>query len=156
VIGAVGGFPEASAQEASPISASRFEISIDGHSIAMFEELVGIVDDIGELDGFTSDPRLFLRKLPGKRKPPTVTLKRGLDTSLELSQWHEAAVNGDSAALKSASLLTYDLRGMPIAKYLLENAWPAKLEIEGLKAGASEVLMESVTLVCEHIQRVAP
>jgi hypothetical protein len=29
------------------------------------------------------------------------------------------------------------------------------LEIGGLKAGSSEVLMETVTLVCEHIQRVS-
>ena len=38
----------------------------------------------------------------------------------------------------------------------MEHAWPAKIEIGALKAGASEVLMETVTFVCEHIQRVAP
>ena len=43
-----------------------------------------------------------------------------------------------------------------MARYHLEMAWPSKLEVGGLKAGASEVLMETVTLVCEHIQRVAP
>ena len=46
--------------------------------------------------------------------------------------------------------------GTPVARYHLEMAWPSKLEVGGLKAGASEVLMETVTLVCEHIQRVAP
>jgi hypothetical protein len=35
-------------------------------------------------------------------------------------------------------------------------AWPSKLEIGALKAGSSEVLWETVTLVCEMIQRVAP
>jgi hypothetical protein len=38
----------------------------------------------------------------------------------------------------------------------MEHAWPAKIEIGALKAGASEVLMETVTIVCESLQRVAP
>ena len=50
----------------------------------------------------------------------------------------------------------YNFDGAPVARYHLENAWPSKLEIGSLKAGASEVLMETVTLVCEQIQRVAP
>ena len=33
-------------------------------------------------------------KLPGKRTPPTVTLKRGLTRSLELSAWNELVVSG--------------------------------------------------------------
>jgi T4-like virus tail tube protein gp19 len=50
----------------------------------------------------------------------------------------------------------YDTDGTAVAKYYLESAWPAKIEIGGLKAGASEVLYETVTLTCEHIHRVAP
>ena len=50
----------------------------------------------------------------------------------------------------------YNVDGKPVARYHLEHAWPAKIEIGALKAGASEVLMETVTMVCEHIQRVAP
>ena len=46
--------------------------------------------------------------------------------------------------------------GKPVAKYWLENAWPSKLDMAGLKAGASEALIETVTLVAEKIQRVAP
>jgi hypothetical protein len=34
-------------------------------------------------------------------------------------------------------------------------AWPSKLEIGALKAGSSEVLMETVTIVSERIQRVS-
>ncbi len=76
---------------------------------------------------------------------------------MELWAWHEAVRNGDIvAARKSCSLVMYGYDGKPVARYHCENAWPAKIAIGALKAGANEMLMESVTIVCEHIQRVAP
>jgi phage tail-like protein len=50
----------------------------------------------------------------------------------------------------------YNSEGKPVARYHLEHAWVSKLEIGALKAGSSEVLMETATIVCERIQRVAP
>jgi hypothetical protein len=49
-----------------------------------------------------------------------------------------------------------DVEGKAVARYHLESARPAKLEIGGLKASASEALYERVTLVCENIERVSP
>jgi hypothetical protein len=43
-----------------------------------------------------------------------------------------------------------------VARYSLENAWPAKLGIGSLTVGSSSVVMETVTLVCDRLQRVAP
>ncbi len=141
-----------------PITGSRFSITIDGYEIASFSELQGITTSVEIVDFFHSnDKDVMLNKLPGKRVPPTVVLKRGKNNSMELWSWHEAVLNGDmAAARKSCSLIMYGSDGKPSAKYHLFNAWPAKLEIGALKAGQSEVLMESVTVVCEHIQRVAP
>jgi phage tail-like protein len=140
------------------ITASRFSITIDGYEIAAFSELQGITTQVDVVDFMqSSDKEVMLSKLPGKRTPPTVTLKRGKNNSMELWSWHEAVLAGDmAAARKSCSLVMYNTDGKPVARYHMENAWPAKIEIGGLKAGASEVLMESVTVVCEHIQRVAP
>jgi phage tail-like protein len=140
------------------ITASRFSITIDGYEIAAFSELQGITTQVDVVDFLqSSDKEVMLTKLPGKRTPPTVTLKRGKNNSMELWSWHEAVLAGDmAAARKSCSLVMYNTDGKPVARYHMENAWPAKIEVGGLKAGASEVLMESVTVVCEHIQRVAP
>ncbi len=67
-----------------------------------------------------------------------------------------AGAVGGRGARKTADLTMYSVDGSPVARFHLENAWPAKIEIGALKAGSSEVLMESVTIVCEQIQRVAP
>jgi phage tail-like protein len=142
----------------SPITAARFGISVDGVQLAVFSELAGIASgiDAGDVEYVNRDGTVTL-KLPGKRTPPTVTLTRGLTRSLELSAWHELVMLGDlAAARKNAVLTMYDVVGEPVARYHLENAWPAKLEIGGLKADAGTALMETVTLVCDRIQRVSP
>jgi hypothetical protein len=87
--------------------------------------------------------------------PPTVTLKRGMTRNIELAAWHELVILGDVAARKNVTLTMYDVTGDPVVRYHLTNAWPSKLEIGALKAGASSVLTETVTLVAEFIQRVS-
>ena len=124
------------------ISASRFSLTIDGVEIAQFSELVAIVSE-GEPDDLAGK---VLKKLPGKRNPPTITLRRPLTTDLALVAWHETAVDGQTkAAQKEATLVTFDAAGAPAARYHLENAWPSKIEVSTLKAGASEVRMETMT-----------
>jgi phage tail-like protein len=140
------------------LTAARFSITIDGSEIATFSELQGITTSVEVVDFIeSSDKEVVMKKLPGRRNPPTVVLKRGKNNSMELWAWHESVLQGNmAAARRSCSLVMYNVDGAATARYHLEDAWPAKIEIGALKAGASEVLMESVTLTCTHIQRVAP
>jgi len=136
--------PTAIAQDR--VTAARFEISIDGHTIAMFGGLQLIAAEAKGLQEFSNDTR-------GRG---VVQLTRPLTPSQEIWAWHELAVNsGYEAGRKDAMLVAYNRDGQAVARYKLTNAWPAKIEIGTLKAGASEVLLETVTLVCESIQRVA-
>ena len=138
------------------ITAARFSLTIDGVEIASFSELQGITTEVEPVELMEStDKEVVLKKLPGKTKPATLVLKRGKNSSMELWAWHEAVLQGNIvAARKSCSLIMYNYDGAPVARYHLMHAWPSKLEVGALKAGASEVLMETVTIVCERIQRV--
>ena len=138
------------------LTAARFSLSIDGYEIASFSELGGISSEVEVVEYREGGDDTIIRVLPGKPFPPTITLKRGMTSSMELWAWHELARSGDAGARKTADLTMYSVDGSPVARFHLENAWPAKIEIGALKAGSSEVLMESVTIVCEQIQRVAP
>jgi phage tail-like protein len=144
-------------QDYDALTAARFEISVDGHSFAVFSELAGISSAVDVVDYISSSANeVILKKLPGKRTPPTVTLKRGMTKNIEMAAWHELVILGDvAAARKSCSLTMFNTKGDPVARYHLTDAWPAKVEIGALKAGASEVLMETVTMTCEFIQRVS-
>jgi phage tail-like protein len=134
------------------IAPARFSLTIDGVEIAAFSTLVGIVSGV-EPDDIAG---ALLKKLPGKRNPPTVTLRRGLTDDMQLSALHESAHDSRASSVKrSASLTMFNTAGEPVARYQLEHAWVPKIEIAPLKAGSNEVLMETVTLACDHLQRVA-
>lgn len=155
-VAAVGAWTATSLGAAAPpedLTAARFSIVVDGQSIATFAELQGISSGY-DIDFIESDGRRLA--VPGKRPAPTVTLTRGMTSGLELAAWHELALNDWTTARKNASLVMYDATGAPVARYSLENAWPAKLEIGSLRVGSSSVVMETVTLVCDRLQRVAP
>lgn len=139
----------------SALIPSRFDVTIDGHSLAVFSELVGISSAVEVVDAISASPtETILKKLPGKRTPPTVTLKRGMTRSIEMAAWHELVILGDiAAARKSCSLTMFDAKGDPVARYHLTDAWPQKVEIE--VADTSGVLMETVTMTCDFIQRVS-
>ena len=161
VAAAIGAWTSSSQGAAAPpggdaLTAARFELTVDGHSLAVFSELVGISSAVDiENVRLDTNRKHKLKKLPGKRTPPTVTLKRGMTRNIELAAWHELVILGDVAARKNVTLTMYDVTGDPVVRYNLTNAWPSKLEIGALKAGASSVLMETVTLVAEFIQRVS-
>ena len=146
-----------SGQDYDALTAARIELSIDGHSLAVFSELAGISSAVDVVDYISSTAtETILKKLPGKRTPPTVTLKRGMTKNIEMAAWHELVILGDvAAARKTCSLTMFNTKGDPVARYHLTDAWPAKVEIGALKAGASEVLMETVTMTCEFIQRIS-
>jgi phage tail-like protein len=133
--------------------ASRFTLTVDDVDLASFSELVGITSE-ADPDSITA---MVMKKLPGKRNPPTVILKRGLSRDLQLAAWHDSVIDGQlAAARKSCSLVMYDAQGQPVARYHLEAAWPSKLEVGSLPAGSGEVVVETVTLTCDRVQRVAP
>ena len=133
-------------------TANRFSLAVDGDEIASFAELSGIVTEVEPQDYLEqSNTEVMHRKLPGKLKPPTVILKRGAGFE-RIWAWHESVRTGDiAAAQKDCTLTVYNTEGKPVARYHLEKAWPSKIEIAGLKAGANEMLLETVTLVAERI-----
>ena len=144
--------PKARPDSDDTIAPARFSITVDGVEIAQFSELVGIVSET-EPDDIAG---MLLKKLPGKRKPPTVTLRRAKNKDMGVFAWHEAALDSRASEVrKSADLTMYNPAGEPVARYHLENAWVPKIEIGALKAGSCEVLYETITIACERLQRVA-
>ena len=145
---------QASSQD--PLTAARFSLVIDGVEIAAFNELVSVETEIdpGALAGADRGPAA---KPTRQHLLPNVTLRRGLTSRMELWAWHQAAVTGQlDVARKTVTLIMYNTDGTPVVRFSLVRAWPTSLEITALKAGSSEILYETVTLVCDSLQRLAP
>ncbi|HEV2344681.1 MAG TPA: phage tail protein [Actinocrinis sp.] len=156
-----------SQQEFSTIaSAPIFVVSSDvqiagGGSLGKiaFQELGGINSEINIEQYISAAPGGFINhsKQFGLVKPPTVTLKRGLDKNLTLWQWHQMAVAGNPAA--RADQLTLEVFGgglgsigtsKPLVTYMLMSAWCAKINISSAKAGEG-FLTEDVVIACDAI-----
>jgi phage tail-like protein len=136
----------------APLTAARFELTLDGHSLAVFPELVAITSTAALPDAPTSP----LNTVGTPNGTQTLTFRRAMTRNIEIAAWHELVKLGDvAAARKSFSITAYDAAGTPVARYHVTDGFPSKLEVTTLKAGASEVLMETVTFTCEFIQRVS-
>jgi phage tail-like protein len=135
----------------------HFSIEIDGVSIAQFQEVSGIVSevDVIELKENTKDGKYILHKLPGNRKPPSITFKRAKNSSTDMWDWHQKVYQGKiSDSRKNGSVVLYGYDHAEVSRYNFINAWPSKVTMSALKAGSNEVLMEEVTIVCEELERV--
>lgn len=144
LIAFAGGGPARAAPPDSPITAARFGLSIDGVEIASFSELGSIASSV-ELAPSTSGapPGTVIRFA-------RITLLREMTRSIEMWAWHElVARGGPAAARRNATIVAYDKSGRAVARFSLENAWPAKVELV-----PGEPPREAATIVCEHIQRV--
>ena len=135
----------------------HYSIEIDGVTIAQFQEASGLTSelDVIELKENTKDGKYVIHKLPGNRKPPSITLKRAKNASKDLWDWHQKIYQGKvSDARKNGSVVLYNYDHSEVARYNFVNAWPSKISTSTLKAGSNDILTEEVTIVCEELERV--
>lgn len=156
VVAAAGPVGMAAAQTKQPSITSHgvtLEVDGDKYEFAELEELVSEVE-VGE--PMSSTGRVVQRRV-GAPLQPTIVLKRNYRATADLWAWHQRARTGRPDARRDATLKIVPA-GNPnkAVTYALVNAVPTRFEITGLKAGGSEAMMETVTLVCEDVQLVSP
>jgi len=146
------------AREKTLMSAT-FLIKCEGKE-ALFSELGGISSEVEQTEYMEAGLHgpMFGRFI-GKAKPPTVSLKRAMTKDGESTQWiwtwHALARTGSKDAYKDVMLELYGA-GNPeaVRKYALTNAIPTKVELGGMKAGGTEVVLQTLTMMCDAIEEV--
>jgi phage tail-like protein len=138
-----------------PLRNFRFRLEIDNIKQASFSEVtIGetTTDAIDYREG--TDPA-HVRKLDGLTKYGNITLKWGVTDSMELSDWHKSIVRGQiQQNRKQVALIVMDETGSDKARFVVENAWPMKYQPSAFNAKGNEVLIETLELVNEGIERV--
>jgi phage tail-like protein len=126
-----------------------------------FQELGGINSEVSVEQYLSVDAtgRVAHTKQMGLTKPPSVTLKRGIDSNLTLWYWHQMSLQGDTTARGDITLDMYgggspnvnsDPPAPKLFSYTLHHAWCAKINISGAKAGEGFVT-EDVVIACDEI-----
>jgi phage tail-like protein len=137
--------------------AQRFKIEVKGTSIATFQEVSGITSEMEVVTLKANDMlgKPIIKQMIGAMKPPTITLKRAADSSMDLWNWHKAAIDGDLVgARREGSIVQLDFTHQEVARYNFFDAWVSKLTATGMKAGDNTPSIEEVTIVCERLERV--
>lgn len=137
------------------LSAATFKIENQGS--AVFSELAGISSEVEMAEYMEAGEKgpTFGRFL-GKAKPPTVALKRSMGNGPDTTwiwAWHALTRSGSKDAYRDTTLSLYGAGSpdQPLKSYMLVNAVAAKVEIGGAKAGASEVIIQTLTIQCDEI-----
>ncbi|OLR92870.1 phage tail protein [Actinokineospora bangkokensis] len=143
------------------VSAARFYLDFANLGRIAFSELGGISSKVSAQEYIYNDDtgKTVHTKQYGKTEPPTISLKRGLDTAgnLALMTWHAMARRGDPMGRGDGKLFVMDAaEPSPSIQltYDLHNAWCSELTISGMKAGDSAVVMIEVKVTCEEIRVV--
>ena len=151
VLTSPGSHPKpAQAQETEPdgVTFAKASLVIDGIEVGAFNEVEEITSSIKAPRADGKAARL--------NPPLRVVLKRNASNDLAMSAWHEAASTQVTGYKKDVTLILYDTAGTPVARFKLNNAWPTEYQLSTLKAGASNIVYEHVTLTADSFQRVAP
>lgn len=150
--------PPVGAQQAQVISAARFVIDFPAPlGRIAFSELGGITSKVGSQEYIYSDfqGKTVHTKQFGKTDPPTVTLKRALDSegSKLIMGWHLLAREGKPGARLDGVLTVMDAADPPTIQiiYNLHHAWCSDVTVSSMKAGSADVASIECKITCEAI-----
>jgi phage tail-like protein len=139
-----------------PLRNARFRLEIDGLQVAGFSEVAIGATTTEAIDYREGNEPLRVRKLSGLTKFGNVTLKRGVTDSLELFQWHQQIVQGQSNTnRRNVVIVVLGEGGDDRARFVVTNAWPTKYDPSDLNAKGNEVFIECLELANEGIERVS-
>ena len=147
VLTSPGSHPKPAQAQDTNLSFAKASLVVDGVEIAAFNEVEEITSSIKlpRADGNAAQLETL-----------SVVLKRPANGDLSMSSWHRAATTQVTGYRKNVSLIFYDTAGTPTARFWLKNAWPAEYHLDTLKAGASSIIYERVTLTATSFQRLSP
>ncbi len=139
-----------------PLRNFRFRLEIDGIQQAGFSE-VTIADTTTDVVEYREGNEVtHSRKLSGLTKYANVTLKWGMTDSLELEKWQDDVIaTGSVGNRKKVVVIVVDETGADKARFVISEAWPIKYTPGALNGKGNDVLIESMELANEGIDRVA-
>jgi phage tail-like protein len=135
-----------------PYKNFNFRVEIDGVAAGQFAEVSGLAAEAEVVEYREgADKVTSSRKLPGRVRYPNVTLRRGLTGSRDLWEWWKTVRDG-AVERRTVVITLLSDAGEPLLRWVLRNAWIAKIEAPDLNAEGNDVAIESVELAHEGLE----
>jgi phage tail-like protein len=145
------------AHDTDPFTAFNFlvalgEIGGEDQIVGGFQEVEGLGVSIDQIEyRVGSEKSLSVRKFPGLRRYPNVTLKRGLLTDTRLWDW----INADPPDKRTVTITLLDEQRVAQMRFVLRQAWPCGWSGPRLIASHTELAVESVEITHEGLEVAA-
>ena len=141
-----------------PLRNFRFRVEIDNIARAGFAEVSIGANTTEAIDYREGTDPAHVRKLSGLTRYGNVILKSGLTTgadALELYRWKADVSSGLLVQnRRHVVIIVQDEAGQDQARFVVSNAWPVKYETSNLGAKGNDVIIETLELANEGIERV--
>jgi phage tail-like protein len=140
-----------------PRPASHFRLDLGGvEGVGMFRECTGLDSETTVIEQSSVGPKgLEIRKVPGATKWSNITLKRGVDESLDVWKWREKVLQeGPDNARVDGNIALIDYAGATIATWKFAQGWPIKYTGSSMNASGSEVAVEEIQICHEGLERM--
>jgi len=149
--------PTATAQSAGayvdPYRAFNFKIEIQGITEGHFTEVSGLGAKVTPISYREAGNSQVVHYVPGRVEYSAITLRYGVTRSKDLFEWFKTGIKGQLQR-KNISIVLVDGDGTTeVMRWNLVNAWVTEWLGSVLNAHSQEVAIESVTLVCESLDR---
>ncbi|RKH42421.1 phage tail protein [Corallococcus llansteffanensis] len=142
-------------ERTDPYKSFRFRVEIQGIQVAAFSNATIPEESMDAID-YREGTDPYTRRLSGMPKVGTLSLKRGLSSSLELYEWWLLVSElgaGAPGGRKNVSVVVVDDAGNDGARWDMAGVWPTKYQSGDLDAKGGDVLIESLELALETIKR---
>jgi phage tail-like protein len=136
----------ATSQREDPLTAFRFVVECDSIALGYFTECSGLKAEVEVFEYQEGGLNDYVHKLPGRRKWTNVTLQRGITSSLDMWDWYQDVVAGNTDHRQNMSIILYAADGERIMQWDLEGAYPVNWEGPSMKSDGSTVVVEKLEI----------
>jgi phage tail-like protein len=144
----------ATGKRTEPFPSHIFAVEIGGVVMATFSECGGLQGEVEVYEYQEGGQNDFVHRLPGRTKWTNISLKRGMTDCPELHTWYDDALHG-KVTRQDCAVVIYNHAGTAIRRWTIRAAYPVKWVGPQLKAGASEVAIETLELAHHGIEQAA-
>lgn len=128
-----------------PYLSFRFEVRLDGISLAGFSECTGLQLETEFQDYMEGGVNDYVHKFPTRTKQGNLTLKRGI-VDVQLWEWYFDQSKG-TIAPKDGAIVVHDASGADVVmEWLFTDALPVKWQAPDFNATQNNVAVETLEL----------
>jgi phage tail-like protein len=147
-----------------PLISQNFFLEVDGGVMTSLSGVSGLDVEVEVATTTQVGPkgqRQTIKTVASQNKAPDLSLTRMApvdSTSDKMWTWfntvRDKGVHGHGDGRKNGSIVIYDSTNVEVSRFNFFHAWPSKISTDALSAEGNDPVKETITLVCERLERV--